>query len=162
MAADKGGTIGKGALLLSDTWGEKEGSWPLKKRKEHCVMKGALLFALRDKDIAPRNDGKPSHNFCVYRNDDITLFCPEEDVSPLTNYEFKLLCGMKTNIARFQAFVDGILEWGSKLKVNDVVYVALPSQQALPNRMRGQAEVRWIGELPSEEGIKFGLEITVS
>ena len=130
--------------------------------KDLFIMKGTLLLAIPDKDIVLRNDGKPGHNFRMYKNDDITLYCPEEHFCPLTNYEFRLLSGMKTNAARYQAFVDEILEWGSKLRVNDVVYVALPSKQPIPNPDRCQAKVRYIGVLPGEEGIKFGLEITVS
>ena len=158
----QGGTIGEGALLLADSWGEKGGSWiNLKKKKEQFVMKGTLLLAIPEKNASPRNDGKPGHNFHVFKND-ISLYCPEENITPLTNYEFQLLGGMKTCTARYQAFLDGILEWGCKLKVNDVVYVALPSKQVIPNTARCQAEIRWLGTLPDEEGIKFGLEITVA
>ena len=145
-------TIRKGAfLLLADTWGEEEGSWPVKK---HYIMKGTLL------EIVPSNDG--GHKFYLHKSDDITLHCCAEYVSSLTDYEFKLLRGIKTNTERYQAFTDGIVEWVSKLKVNDVVCVELSSQVASPNQTRCQAVVRWIGNLAGEEEIKFGLEITVS
>ena len=146
------GTIRKGAfLLLADTWGEEEGSWPVKK---HSIMKGTLL------EIVPSNGGR--HKFHLQESNDITLYCCAEYVWLLTDYEFKLLRGMKTNTERYQAFIGGIVEWVSKLKVNDVVYVALPSQQASANLTRCQTVVRWIGSLPGEEETKFGLEITVS
>ena len=148
------GTIAKGAfLLLADTWGEKKGSWPIKK---HFIMKGTVL------EFVPNNDGKPGQSYHVHKSDDITLHCCEDNVLSLTDYEFKLLRGMKTDTERYQTFVDGILEWVSKLKLDDMVYVAVPSQEASPNVSRCQAVIRWIGVLPGEEEIKFGLEITVS
>ena len=165
MAGASGGLVGKGALLLQDVWGEKANSTITKiiglgKKGSVNVLKGTLLCSIPDKEQVPRQDGKPAHNYRVYKNDVVTLFCSEQEVAPLTNNEFHLLNAIKSPGARFEVFVNGVADWGSKLKLNDMVYVTLPSKQAIGNQ-RVRAAVRWIGVLPNEDGIKFGVEITV-
>ena len=157
------GTVGKAALLLKDAQGDRSGSLLpafIRKKKDVAVLRGSLLIALSPKDAPPpRVDGKPAHNYSVH-NEDITLYCSEQDIAPLNNYEFQLLSGISTLGARFDAFVNDNLEWGSKLKMGATVYVALPTKEAIANT-GCQAVVRWIGTLPGETGITFGIEITV-
>ena len=154
------GTVGKEALLLKDAQGEKSGSLLTAFRKKNVsVLRGSLLIALPPKDTTSGADGKPAHNYSVY-NEDITLYCSECDIAPLTNYEFKLLSGISTLGARYDAFISDNHELGSNLRLGDTVYVALPTKEAIANT-GCQAVVRWIGTLPGETGIKFGIEFTV-
>ncbi|XP_064393285.1 uncharacterized protein LOC135340813 [Halichondria panicea] len=153
------GTVGKEALLLKDAQGEKSGSLLTAFRKKNVsVLRGSLLIALPPKDTTSGADGKPAHNYSVY-NEDITLYCSECDIAPLTNYEFKLLSGISTLGARYDAFISDNHELGSNLRLGDTVYVALPTKEAIANT-GCQAVVRWIGTLPGETGIKFGIEFT--
>ncbi len=85
-----------GSLLLKDAQGNKSGSLlAFRKKRDVAVLRGSLLVALSPKDATSGADGKPAHNYGVH-NEDITLYCSEEDIAPLTNYEFKLLCGTST------------------------------------------------------------------
>ncbi len=153
-------TVGKAALLLKDTIGEKSGSlMTVYKKKEVPVLRGALLILTSSKSPHSTAEGKPAHNYCVFK-DDTTLYCSAEDVAPLANYEFQILSGISTLGARYDAFIGDTLDWGSKLKVDDAVYVGLPTKEAIANT-GAKAEVRWIGVLPGELGVKFGIEITV-
>ena len=168
MAGASGGLVGKGALLLQDVWGEKANSTMTKifslgkigSVSDHLVLKGILLCSIPDKEQVPRHDEKPAHNYRVYKNDMVTLFCSEQEVAPLTNKEFELLNGIKSSRARYEVFLNGVLDWSLRLIPNDMVYVILPSKQSIGN-IRVRAVVRWIGVLPNEDGIHFGVEIMV-
>ncbi len=154
------GTVQKGVLLLKDTRGDKSASLlGFFKKKDVPVTRGSLLIAISPKDAPSGADGKPAHNYGVH-HEDITLYCCEYDIAPLTNYEFQLLSGISTLGARYDAFVSDDHEWGSNLRAGDTVYVALPTKEAIANT-GCQAVVRWIGTLPGETGITFGIEITV-
>ena len=153
------GTVGKGALLLKDAQGEKSGSLLTFRKKNVAVLRGSLLIALPPKDSTSGADGKPAHNYGVH-HEDITLYCEYDDIAPLTNYEFQLLSGISTLGARYDAFISDNHEWGSNLREDEIVYVALPNKEAFANT-GCQAVVRWIGTLPGETGIKFGIEIMV-
>ena len=155
---------GSSALLLRDTYGDKGGSWfpSLRKKKDQPVLRGSLLRPIAMKDSGSTADGKPAYNYKVY-NEEIIFYCSEQEVAPLTEYEFNLLCGIKQPSVRYATFVDenDIVDWGVKLRMNDKVYVSLPTKQAIETTWC-QAVVRWIGVLPGEEGTKFGVEIIVS
>ena len=157
--------VTNGALLLRDVWGEKAATSTFAKalglKSEQNVSKGTLLSSfIPNKKQVPRQDGNPTHNYQVYKNDVISMFCSEQDVAPLSNYEFQLLNGIKSPGARFEVFVNGVLEWGSKLKKDDIVSLCVP-HLTFRNLSVCSAAVRWIGILPSEDGIKFGVEILV-
>ena len=156
------GVQNSAALLLTDSMGDKGGSLftVFRKKKDLPVLRGSLLVSIPPKD-APTADGKPTYNYRVV-GDDIMMYCSEQDVAPLTLYDFNLLSGIKSPGARYDAFVSDVMDWGSTVKVNDIVYVSLPSQQAIETTKRCRAVVRWIGLLPGEEGTKFGVEIFVS
>ncbi len=159
-------TLGKAVLLLKDTIGEKSGGLMTGyKKKEVPVLRGALLILTSSNYPHSAAEGKPAHNYSVFK-DDITLYCSAEDVVPLANYEFQILSGISTLGARYDAFIDDTLDWGSKLKVDDAVYVGLPIRLlvlGVPTSANAgaKARVRWIGVLPGELGVKFGIEITV-
>ena len=91
----------------------------------------------------------------------MTLYCSEHDVAPLSDYEYYLLDAIKSREARYDVFQKDLLDWGSKLKPESYVYVTLPSKAALPNQ-HAMSVIRYIGPLPNEHGVLFGVEIMVS
>ena len=145
------------AILLVDSVGDKGGLF--RRKKDQNVLRGSLLLSIPPKDAPNTADGKPAYNYRV-AGDDTMMYCSEQDLAPVTRYEFDLLNGVKSAGARYDAFVNDIMDWGSKLGLNDTVYVSLPSQKAIENK-RCRAVVRWIGLLPGEEGTKFGVELLV-
>ena len=156
------GVQNSAALLLKDSLGDKGGTLltGFRKKREN-ILRGSLLVSIPPKDAPSATDGKPAYNYRVV-GDDIMMYCLEYDVAPITDYEFNLLSGIKSPGARFDAFVNDIMDWGSTVKVGDIVYVSLPSQQVIQATKRCRAAVRWIGLLPGEEGTKFGIELLVS
>ena len=54
-----------------------------------------------------------------------------------------------------------LLDWATELRKDSNVYVTLPSQQAIPNQC-ALAIVKYVGPLPKEPGVQFGVEIVVS
>ena len=151
------------AILLKDVQGEKShgkiaGLW---KSSSKTVCRGELILLLPRVKVIPRKDGKPAHNYQLASDSSVTLFCPEEDLAPMSDYEYHLMVAVKSREARYDVFQKDILDWGSKLKMETVVYVALPSKALLPNQ-RALAIIRYIGHLPGENGVQFGVEIMVS
>ena len=163
-----------GAILCYDKTGEKLSTHlagVVKRTSTVNVLRGELLVPVHGDKIVLRNDGKKPHNCQVKGDPTITLYCSEEDVAPLGNYEFLLLEGIQSRDARYQTFIStGHLDWGLKLKSGDEVYVIVPgfssgstavATQATP---RAAAKVRYVGGLETNSlniGITFGVEITV-
>ena len=52
------------------------------------------------------------------------------------------------------------LDWGCNLKPGDTVYVNIPSLMVLPS-CRAAAVIRYVGGLPPQPGLMFGIEIMV-
>ena len=128
------------------------------------VVRGELLVPIPGSEISLRNDGQKPHNYRLIRDPRISLFCKDDgnDVAPLGDYEFLLLAGIKSRSVRYDVFIsrDDMLEWGSKLKVGDVVYVGLPAQTTVPTQYAA-AFIRYVGCLGKEPGVQFGVEIMV-
>ena len=151
------------AILLKDIQGEKSQGRiaGLLKSGIKPVCRGELLFTLPRVKVIPRKDGKPAHNYHLASDPAVTLFCTEDDVAPLSNYEYNLMVAVRLREARYGVFQKDNLDWGSKLKAKKLVYVALPSKAAVPSQ-RALAIIRYIGPLPNENGVQFGVEIMVS
>ena len=151
------------AILLKDVQGEKSGGkiGGFFKPSTKAVCRGELLLLLPGVKVIPRKDGKPAHNFQLATDPSVTLFCPEDDVAPLSDYEYHLMEAIKSREARFDVFRKDILDWGSKLKEGTFVYVALPSKTPVSNQ-RAVSVIKYVGPLPNERGIQFGVEIQVS
>ena len=152
------------ALLLKDVQGEKThgkiaGLW---KSSSKIVYRGELILLLPRVKVIPRKDGKPAHNYQLASDPSLTLFCSEQDLAPMSDYEYHLMVAVKSREARFDFFQKDFLDWGSKLKTETVVYVALPSRAGLLPNQRAVAIIRYIGHLPGENGVQFGVELTVS
>jgi hypothetical protein len=151
------------AFLVKDIRGEKSLGkiGGLFRSNSKLVCRGELLLAFPRAKIVPRKDGKPAHNYQLASDPAVTLFCTEDDVAPISDYEYHLLSGVKSREARYGVFQEDILDWGSKLKYGDFVSVALPSKSPVPSQC-AVSVIKYIGPLPNEHGIQFGVEIQVS
>ena len=143
-------------ILLKDIQGEKgvHSSVTEPSTKSVPVCRGELLLGT----TIPARDGRL--NYHLARDPSITLYCTEDDVAPLSDYDYKLVIAVKTRESRYGLFQKDILDWGSNLKEGDLVYVALPSKCPAPSQ-HVVAVIRYIGPLPNEEGVQFGVEIQV-
>ena len=151
-------------ILLSDIQGEKVNLGILEglfKSNVRPVHQGELLLSLPKAKVTPRKDGKPAHNYHLATDLYVTLFCTEHDVAPLSNHEYCLMAAIKSREAHYEIFQKGILDWGSKLKKGSFVHVILPSKSQVSNQ-HAVSVIRYIGPLPNENGIQFGVEIQVS
>ena len=161
------------AILLQDSPGEITdtsivgnirtlGGLVGKKQSSVVIVRGELLVPIPGSEIPVRNDGQKPHNYRLKRDSSASLFCKDDDIAPLSDYDVVLLEGIKSRTVRYEVFIsaeDG-LEWGSKLKRGDVVYVGLPAPTTAPTQYAA-AVIRYVGGLETEPGIQFGVEITV-
>ena len=155
--------VAESAILLKDALGEKNqgriaGLW---KSSAKAVYRGDLLLTLPRVMVVPRKDGKKAHNYQLASDPSITLYCTEDDVAPMSDYEYHLMAAVKSREVRYEIFQKDILDWGSKLKEGTFVYVTLPSKSPVSNQ-RAVSVIRYIGPLPNEHGIQFAVEIQVS
>ena len=157
-------SISEAAILLKDIQGEKSLGiiGGLFKSPDKPVYQGELLLTIIPKVKAvPRKDGKPAHNYQLSSDPAVTLFCTEDDMAPISDYEYHLLSGVKSRDVRYKVFQKDLLDWGSKLREGTFVNVALPSKSPLSGQ-HAVSVIKYIGPLPNERGIQFGVEIQVS
>ena len=150
------------AILLKDVQGEKilGKIAGLQRISSKVLCRGELLLTLPRVKVVPRKDGKPAHNYQIASDPAVTLFCIEEDMAPLSDYEYHLMEAVKSREARYYLLQKDLLDWGSKLKIGTFVYVALPSKSPVSNQC-AVSVIKYIGPLPNEHGIQFGVEIQV-
>jgi hypothetical protein len=148
------------AFLLKDAQGEKSSGkiGGLFKPNSKLVCRGELLLTTPRVKRIPRKD---AHNYQLASDPAVTLFCSEDDVAPISDYEYHLMAAVKSREARYEVFQKDVLDWGSKLKEGTFVYVALLSKSPVPNQ-NAVSVIKYIGPLPNEHGILFGVEIQVS
>ena len=164
------------AILLKDI--RRENSLGNFWKSSKVVRHGELLHDLYPRVKAiPRKDGKLAHNYQLASDPSVTLFCTEDDVAPLNDYEYKLLVAIKSREARYDyeykllvaiksrearydVFQKKILDWGSQLKVGDDASVILPG--VVLNQTSVLSTIKYIGQLSNDQGIQFGIEIMVS
>ena len=147
------------AILLKDIQGEKSGR--ILKPNSKQVYRGELLLLLPRVKVIPRKDCKPAHNYQLASDPAVTLYCSEDVIAPLADDEYHLLEAVKSREARFEVFVNDVLDWGSKLKPGIFVKATLPSK-ALVNNQSTVSRVEYVGPLPNENGIQFGVQIMVN
>ena len=162
------------AILLQDSCGEKPDTsiystvkaiygFGARKQSSVVVVRGELLVPIPRDEITPRNDGQKPHNYHLKRDPTVSLYCKDDgnDIAPLGEYEYWLLEGIKSQTTRYEVFISpNMLDWGSKLKPGDAVYVGLPTQHTVPVQYAA-AVIRYVGGVKGEPGIHFGVEITV-
>ena len=129
------------------------------------VLRGELAVKIPEKS---RNDGKPPHNYqTVYTDQPPATFYDsndESDIAPLFGEQYLLLAGVKSRQERYHLFVNGTLDWGTSLKINDAVLVSLNNIQAADTEStpKTTAVIHYVGPVKGEAGIMFGIEIVVS
>ena len=127
------------------------------------VLRGSLLTPIPGEKQIPRTDGKATHNYqTLYQDYTITLYCDEEDVAPLSDYDHLLLAGIQSLNYRYQTFITpNKLEWGGQLKVGDRVLVSIPDFIASLSgaTRKTSAVIQYIGPLDGVPGLTFGVEI---
>ena len=129
------------------------------------VLRGELAVKIPEK---ARNDGKPPHNYqTVYTDQPPATFYDsndESDIAPLFGEQYLLLAGVKSKEDRYKLFVNGTLDWGITLKINDAVQVSLNNLQAADTEStpKTTAVIQYVGPMKGEVGIMFGIEIVVS
>ena len=135
-----------------------------RKQSSVVIVRGELLTPIPGYEISPRNDGQKPHNYRLKSDLSVTLFCKDDgsDTAPLHDYEFLLLEGIKSRSVRYEVFIsaDDMLEWGSKLKQGDAVWVAIPAATTVTTQYAA-AVIHFVGGLGTEPGVQFGVEITV-
>lgn len=161
----------KGFILLKDGVGEKSESTlggivrrVVGRQSTTNVLRGELLEHVPGDAITPRIEGQNFQKPCNYRlvkDQSVAVYCSETDVAPLSDKDFLLLEAIHTPSSRYAVFIVGNkLEWGCTLKPGDPVYVSIPAPTVIQN-YRAAAVVRYVGGLPPEPGLMFGVEITV-
>ena len=144
------------AVLLKDIQGEKTSmlvKMGLKGPTPKTVYRGELLLR-----------GKETESDLRYRlvaDPGVIIHCSANDVAPLSQYEFELLEAIKSPDACYHVLLCDLLDWATDLRIDSDVFVTLPSHRAIPNQ-RALATVKYIGPLPKETGVQFGVEIVVS
>ena len=157
----------KGAILVKDNVGEKSESilgaikrvvW---KPSTLRILRGELVEPIPGDDVSPRSEGQKPYNYRCKKDPAVLLYCHEQDIAPLSDKEFLLLEAIQTPAARYDVFISGDkMDWGCNLKRGDTVYVSIPSLTVLPS-CRAAAVVCYVGGLPPESGLMFGIEIMV-
>ena len=138
----------------------------VKRITQRNILRGSLLKSIPPEIQTQRIiDGKAAHNYeTVLKDHLITLFCPANDIAPLNKYEYDLLCGIESQEARYQTFISpDILDWGSELKVGNVVRVSIQvshSSKSVATK-NVSSVLRYVGPVNNLPGITFGVEITV-
>ena len=153
-------------ILLADRQGEKKtsnvvvgtlfGAIPCN------VLRGELAIKIPEK---PYKDGQPHNYQTVYTDQQATFYDGNENssVAPLLDKQHLLLAGVKSRGARYQIFVTDKLDWGSSLKINDVVQVSLRHQATYAGgTIKSTAVIQYVGPVKGVQGIIFGVEIIVS
>lgn len=166
--------MNKGGILVQDLQGQKAPTGLVGNVKGLLkgggepvnVFRGQLVvpIAEQQEDGAPLRGGdKKLYPFCLLEDPAVTVLCSEQHIAPMDPTEFQLMAGIRSREDRYEVFLSGddLLEWGTQLKRGDHVLAALPSSNPR-SQIKVVAVIRYVGELPQEAGIQFGVEILVS
>ena len=160
--------MNRGAILLNDILGAKAPTGIGGRVKALIIQGGEQVNVLRGELVirrpeeVPIQGGKEDSLYQSHHDPAVTMWCKEVDVAPLSEIEFQLLAAIKLNQDRHKIFVSGdYLDWGTRVRCGDHVSVMLPSD-SMSSTLQAIAVVKYVGELPNEPGIQFGIEIKVS
>ena len=123
------------------------------------ARKGSLLVKLSQEEVRAlqkqhRTPGALVSNFKCLEEPSIKLYCSINDVCPVTERQKDFLLGVANASDRYEAL--GKLEWAERLTVGLTVYVNIRTFSTA-----AKGALRYIGNLPGEYGIKFGIELQV-
>lgn len=158
----------KGFILLKDGVGEKSESLlggivrrVVGRPSTTNVLRGELLELIPGDAIVPRPEGQSYQkpfNYRLVKDPSVAVYCSETDGAPLSDKEVLLLEAIHSPSSRYEVFIGGNkLEWGCTLRPGDPVYVSIPYPEC-----HAAAVIRYVGGLPPDPGLIFGIEITVS
>ena len=123
------------------------------------ILRGTLLLRLSQqevKELKQHQSGNITYfNFKVLGEPTIKVYCDAHKVHLLSYKQKELLLGIQLVTDRFIA-VDKV-EWAEQLVEGSNVYVNIPNHYTVVKGV-----VRFVGKLPDEHGIKFGVELLVS
>ena len=141
------------ALLLQDDGGRKDGG-----NNNTNVVRGTLLVKLTQEEVRALKQhqapGLPPFNFKCLEDPSVKLYCNAHDVHPLNESQKEVLHGIVKASDRYDALAK--LEWAGKVTEGSTIFVNI---SAFPTAAK--ALLRYIGSLPGENGIKFGIELLV-
>ena len=123
------------------------------------ISKGELAVKIPDAQRVTRRDGQEAHNYrTVYTDQEATFRGTIEasDVAPLSEMESLLLAGIKSKEDRYHTFIANKLDWGTKLKTDDLVQVSLTGATH-----KATAAICFVGPIKSLPGLTFGVKIVV-
>ena len=120
------------------------------------ILRGTLLLRLSQEEVTElkqyRSGNMPSSfNFKVLGEPSIKVYC---NPRPLNYKQKELLLGIESVADRFNAADK--LRWAGELVEGSNVYVSIPNHHIVAKGI-----VRYVGKLPGEAGIKFGVELLV-
>ena len=140
------------ALLLEDDGGQND------KSTNDKVIRGSLLAKLSPDEVRGLKQnqppGSPPFNFKYLEDPSNKLFCTIHSVFLLNDKHKEFLQGIDNISERFDAL--NKLQWAEKLTEGAIVYVTIPAFLTA-----AKAIIHYIGNLPGETGIKFGIELLV-
>ena len=127
---------------------------------QRVVPRGELMLEIPPKDRITRKDGSPSHIYCLYNNNAVTLYDDGTGVDPLHGAELDYLVAVTDPQKRILQYLEpGKLKWIMDLKHGVIVSFRLPQGSNAVLMPKGR--VRYYGAIPGREGVMFGLEILV-
>ena len=137
---------------------EKEGEDPWECR----IFKGELVVEILEKDWLFSKEGKPLNYQLLSGPDIVKLHAELTDVSPLQEDEVPYLLAVQPPGVRLKEYLrEDRKKEIMALKVEDVVMFKLDQgHNNATSIIRGK--IRYIGPIDDDEGIFFGIEITVS
>ena len=157
--------LGNTAMALSDTFmllvdriGYKSSkSWYSRGSSEEHVHRGTLLVGLIEAEAKEtKKYYSPTLNYKTLSSENVVqLYCKPEDVYPLTLQHKGFLMGIKSAFDQYR--MSKCLQLAGNLAVGDGIHVNIKS---IPSLVKGI--IRYIGNLPGEDGTKFGVEMLVS
>jgi len=141
------------ALLLEGCKGYKETGQTY---SEKTVEAGNLLEALKDMEVAKTaTKFDPPLNYRILTDSTVKLYCNPTVVYQLTTTENDILLGVRSVDDRVKVYHN--VEWVSLLQEGSHVMVQVPHINHPV-----QSTIHFIGYLPMESGVHFGIEFLVS
>ena len=102
------------------------------------------------------------YNYVLQRDPSVFLRCADKDVAPLyTLKEFLLMEGIVKPIDGFDAFTQGMIDFGSSLTPGNRVFAAIDNEDYVKKRLI-RATIQYIGKVQGYQGFLFGVELQVS